>query len=129
MDYENKVLEVLNKQLDGFICPNQTELYNLDTKKLFQAIHNLEEKGVLRKRDCEGLAYEYDTYGCDGKNENCQQAILWKNAHWFTASLGFCNHCWERIHENLSDDELTELYDACEAGDEEAVKKIIKATV
>jgi hypothetical protein len=57
---EKKVLEVLNNQLDGFICPNQSEFYNEDTHELFNALYSLVNKGILRKRNCEGLAYEYE---------------------------------------------------------------------
>lgn len=57
---EEKILEVLDTQLDGFICPNQMEFMNDDTHDLFQAIYNLIEKGVLRKRNCYGLAFEYN---------------------------------------------------------------------
>lgn len=57
---ESKILEVLNEQLDGFICPNQSEFYNEDTNELFNALYSLVNNGILRKRNCEGLAYEYN---------------------------------------------------------------------
>lgn len=57
---EEKILKVLDEQIDGFITPNQSEFYDCDTHELFQAIYSLIDKGVLRKRDCEGLAYEYN---------------------------------------------------------------------
>ena len=60
MNYEELILRVLDEQTDGFITPNQSEFYSCDTHELFQAIYRLIEKGVLRKRNCEGLAYEYD---------------------------------------------------------------------
>ena len=57
---EEKIMKVLDKQIDGFICPNQTEFKDDDTHDLFQAIYSLIEKGVLRKRNCDGLAFEYN---------------------------------------------------------------------
>lgn len=54
------ILKVLDKQIDGFICPNQSEFYDYDAHEIFQAIYNLINKGVLRKRKCEGLAFEYN---------------------------------------------------------------------
>lgn len=57
---EEMILKVLDKQIDGFICPNQSEFYDYDAHEIFQAIYNLINKGVLRKRKCEGLAFEYN---------------------------------------------------------------------
>lgn len=57
---EELILKVLDEQRDGFICPNQTEFRDCDTHELFQAIYSLINKGVLRKRNCAGLAYEYN---------------------------------------------------------------------
>ncbi len=57
---EEMILQVLDRQIDGFICPNQSDFSGYDTKKLFEAIYSLIDKGILRKRYCEGLAYEYD---------------------------------------------------------------------
>ncbi len=57
---EEYILKVLDEQKDGFITPNQDAFAGCDTHELFQAIYSLIDKGVLRKRNCDGLAYEYD---------------------------------------------------------------------
>lgn len=56
---EKYILKVLDEQPDGFIIPEQIEFCN-NIHEFFQAIQNLINKGVLRKRNCEGLAYEYN---------------------------------------------------------------------
>ena len=56
---EEKILRVLDNQLDGFICPNQSEFSGCDTHELFQGIYSLIDRGVLQRRNCEGLAFEY----------------------------------------------------------------------
>lgn len=56
---EEIILQVLDRQEDGFICPNQSEFSGCDTHELFQSIYALIENGVLQRRDCEGLAFEY----------------------------------------------------------------------
>jgi hypothetical protein len=57
---EEKIFKILNEQPDGFICPNQSGLYEEDPHALFAAINRLVEKGILRKRNCEGLTFEYN---------------------------------------------------------------------
>lgn len=57
---EEKILSILDEQIDGFICPNQADFINDDTHKLFSAISNLIIMGIIRRRNCEGLAYEYN---------------------------------------------------------------------
>lgn len=57
---KEKILKVLDEQIDGFICPNQSDFLSDDTNELFAAIHSLIEDGTLRRRNCEGLAYEYN---------------------------------------------------------------------
>lgn len=57
---EEYILKVLDEQPDGFIVPNQMEFYNNNIHEFFQAIQRLIDKGVLRKRNCDGLAYEYN---------------------------------------------------------------------
>lgn len=56
---KGKILNVLNSQPDNFIIPNQTEFYG-DVNNFFKAVDELIKDGVLRKRNCEGLAYEYE---------------------------------------------------------------------
>lgn len=56
---KDKILTVLNSQADNFIIPNQSEFYG-DANNFFKAVDELIKDGVLRKRDCEGLAYEYE---------------------------------------------------------------------
>ena len=55
---KQKILEVLAAQADGFIIPNQSDFANDDMHELFYAIDSLIEAGILRRRNCEGLAYE-----------------------------------------------------------------------
>ena len=57
---KNLIIETLKKQSDGFIVPNQTEFNNCDIKEFFVAINELVASGVLRKRDCSGVAYEFN---------------------------------------------------------------------
>ena len=57
---EEYILKVLDEQPDGFIVPNQTEFYNNNIHEFFEAIQKLIDKGILRKRNCDGLAYEYN---------------------------------------------------------------------
>lgn len=56
---KEKILSVLDSQTDGFVIPNQSEFYG-DTNNFFKAVDELIKDGVLRKRNCEGLAYEYE---------------------------------------------------------------------
>lgn len=57
---KNLIIETLKNQADGFIVPNQTEFNNCDTKEFFSAINALVASGILRKRDCSGVAYEFN---------------------------------------------------------------------
>lgn len=57
-DIERNILRELEEQGD-FITPNQSAFDKYSPAELFQAISNLINKGILRKRDCEGTAYEY----------------------------------------------------------------------
>lgn len=57
---ERLVMEHLRKYDDGFIAVNESGLYEQDIKELFTAIYSLEEKRIIRKRDCEAIAYEWD---------------------------------------------------------------------
>lgn len=54
------ILKVLKEQKDGFITPNQADFNRLNTKEFFAAIGELIQEGILRKRNCEGLAYEFN---------------------------------------------------------------------
>lgn len=56
---KEKILSVLDSQADNFIIPNQSEFYG-DANNFFKAVDELIKDGVLRKRNCEGLAYEYE---------------------------------------------------------------------
>ena len=38
-------------------------------------------------------------YGCDGRNKNCQQGVIWDRVNWFTSSIGFCDCCHKRLWE------------------------------
>lgn len=56
---ERLIMEHL-RQSDGYIAVNETGLYEQDTHKLFTAIRHLEELHIIRKRNCEAIAYEWD---------------------------------------------------------------------
>lgn len=58
---EEIIFRELNNQTDGFICPNQSAFSEIDTHELFDTIQSLIDRGVLRRRNCDGLAYEYNT--------------------------------------------------------------------
>ena len=53
-------MEHLRKSDNGFIAVNESGLYEQDTNELFTAIRHLEELHIIRKRDCEAVAYEWD---------------------------------------------------------------------
>ena len=57
---KEKILKILDKQADGFICPNQEDFKDDEIHELFWAIDSLIEDGVLRRRNCDELAYEYN---------------------------------------------------------------------
>ena len=57
---ERLVMEHLRKSNDGFIAVNETGLYEQDIHELFFAIRHLEELHIIRKRNCEAEAYEWD---------------------------------------------------------------------
>lgn len=53
------ILDVLDQQDDGFIVPNQSAFNNIEPHELSDAIYSLIDMGILQRRDCEGLAFEY----------------------------------------------------------------------
>lgn len=57
---KEKILRVLDKQTDGFIYPNQMDFKDDEIHELFWAIDSLIEDGILRRRNCDTLAYEYN---------------------------------------------------------------------
>ena len=57
---ERLIMEHLRKSNAGFIAVNETGLYEQDVHELFAAIKHLEELHIIRKRDCEADAYEWD---------------------------------------------------------------------
>ncbi len=57
---ERLVMEHLCKSDDGFIAVNETGLYEQDTHELYAAINHLKELHIIRKRNCETEAYEWD---------------------------------------------------------------------
>lgn len=54
------ILSVLDNELDNFIVPNQWQFDNsrCDQKAFFTAINSLINQGILKRRDCQGVAYE-----------------------------------------------------------------------
>lgn len=57
---KEKILRVLDEQIDGFITPNQADFQDDDMHKFFQAVRELIDNGTLRRRCCSGTAYEYN---------------------------------------------------------------------
>ena len=58
--YEEKVLKLIDEDSDHFTSPEFVGLWgdDYDFKKILRACYSLVEKGVLRKRDCDGIAFE-----------------------------------------------------------------------
>lgn len=57
---ERLIMEHLRKSDDGFIAVNESGLYEQDPHELFAAISHLEELHIIRKRNCDADAYEWD---------------------------------------------------------------------
>ena len=56
---EQKLLEILENEKEGFIAPEWAGPFGeYDYKSVVRACYSLVEKGVLRKRNCTGLAFE-----------------------------------------------------------------------
>lgn len=54
------IMEHLRKSDDGFIATNETGLYEQNAHELYKAINSLMEKRIIRKRNCDAEAYEWD---------------------------------------------------------------------
>lgn len=65
---KEKILSVLDSQADNFIIPNQSEFCG--DANFFKAVDELIKDGILRKRNCEGLAYEYEPSYLENKTTN-----------------------------------------------------------
>jgi hypothetical protein len=52
---EDKIMQIIKE--DEFFCPNETGFYD-KPQETFNAIKKLVDKGLIRKRNCLGLAYE-----------------------------------------------------------------------
>lgn len=57
---EKLIIEHLIKSDDGFIAVNETGLYEQSTHELFSALGHLEELYIIRKKNCEADAYEWN---------------------------------------------------------------------
>ena len=68
------------------------------------------------------------SYGCDGENEKCKGCVPYSKIHWLTSSFGLCDCCYEALHRNLTDDEITDLYEAQDSGDNSAAEKLSECT-
>ena len=49
----------VNNGID-FITPNEDTLYEQNPRELFKAINHLTELHIIKKRNCDGDAYEWD---------------------------------------------------------------------
>lgn len=59
-------------------------------------------------------------YHCD----HCGVELEWDNVNWFSSSIGFCNLCSDALHSKLSSEEIEQLYNKCERGDNTAQKVV-----
>ena len=57
---ERLIMKHLRQSNDGYIAVNETGLYEQNTHELFTAIRHLEKLHIIRKRNCEAIAYEWD---------------------------------------------------------------------
>lgn len=58
-----QMLQMEEENGDAFIIPNASCFLNLDAHNLFHAIYHLIESGILKRRDCDGTAYEWADNG------------------------------------------------------------------
>lgn len=58
-ELDEYIIKVLKEQDDGFIIPGQSEFQDIEVHTLFEGIRRLMKKGILRRRECIGIAYEY----------------------------------------------------------------------
>ena len=58
--YEEKVLKIIDEDEQRFTSPEFSGLWgdDYDYKKIANACYSLVEKGILKKRNCVGLAFE-----------------------------------------------------------------------
>ena len=58
--YEEKVLRLIDQDEQHFTSPEFCGLWGdeYDFKKILCACHSLVKKGILKKRNCDGLAFE-----------------------------------------------------------------------
>lgn len=57
------VMNCLKENTDngiGFITPNEDTLYKQNPKELFKAIEHLTELRIIKKKNCDGVAYEWN---------------------------------------------------------------------
>ncbi len=57
---ERLVMDHLRKSDNGFIAVNESGLYEQDVHELYVAIKHLMELHIIKKRNCEAEAYEWD---------------------------------------------------------------------
>lgn len=57
---ERLLMDHLRRSDEGFIALNETGLYECEPQKLFEAINRLTDLHIIRRRDCDGVAYEWD---------------------------------------------------------------------
>lgn len=62
-----------------------------------------------------------NSYGCDG----CGERLPLDNIFWFSANIGFCARCRDRLRSTADADKLETLYHRCESGDSAAAKTVI----
>lgn len=58
-----RMMQMEEENSDAFIIPNESCFLKLDTHNLFLAIYHLIELGILKRRECDGTAYEWADNG------------------------------------------------------------------
>ena len=58
--YEKKILTLIDEDENGFTSPEFIGLWgdDYDFRKILTACYSLVEKGILKKRNCNGIAFE-----------------------------------------------------------------------
>ena len=57
-DMEDIIIDMLHKDDETMVIPEQFPKY-IDRTKLTKALYGMVDKGILKIRDCDGLAFEY----------------------------------------------------------------------
>jgi len=59
MNIRKEILNMLDNEEQGFISPEWSEFNKFNLHDLHKELFNLVDEGILRKRNCLGLAFKY----------------------------------------------------------------------